>query len=208
MAGFFVVNIMSVELLQHKNPSECVDIVTERIDEITVGRQILNVVSPLANWRPRDSVVELINILNRGDSRSETQRQKLRFSLNNNSANEYKGIEHKRAVSAYFTYNPEDETVIIEWGTINPETGDAKLHTYLNRMINFCDRTSKGMKLSSGHLAKIEGGLHIVLFDNLLYPHTQRINPKSPMGKIINTLYVSNNFVVVTANGYVQLPAF
>lgn len=202
---------MSVELLSYKSPVEplSVEIVTEQIDRVTVGRQILRVVSPLPSWEPNDSTTMLINLLNnRNNPYSETGRSRLRLSLNNNSANESKELKHERAVSAYFTYNPEDETVIIEWGTINPRTRDAKLHNDLNRMINYRDRSTRGMKASSGHLAKSKSGLYFALFDNLLYLSTQRIDPRSPMGKTINTLYANNNFVLITADGFVQLPAF
>lgn len=184
-----------------------VKIVIEQIDGVTIGREDLEVVSPLARWEPSTQVIELINMLNKDDSRSERQRQILRFTLNNNSPNDSKGLEHERAVSAYFTYNPKNETVIVEYGTINPKTSEAKLHTYLNRMIDYRDRATRGMKISSGHLAETKSGLYLAFFDNLLYPHTELIHARSPMGKTINTLY-ANNFVIVAANGYVQLPAF
>ena len=182
------------------------NIVTERVDGVNIGRTTLAVVT-LPRWEPNADVISLINVLNGNSPNSETRRGKIRVSLNNNTPNDSQSIEHKRAVSAYFTYNPNDETVIIEWGTINLNSEAAKLHTYLNRMINYAERKERGMKLSSGHLARTKSGLHIALFDSLFYSHAERTDPNSPIGKTINTLY-SNNFVPITADGFVQLPAF
>ena len=186
-----------------KNDVVIPTIIAERVDGVNIGRIILPVTT-LTRWEPNSTTLSLLNSLNGNSNNSETIRNSIRFSLNNNTTNERAAIAHKRAVSAYFTYNPNDETVIIEWGTINPNSEEAKLHNYLNRIINYRKRVDNGMKLSSGHLAKMQD-IYVALFDNI----TQGVYIKngSPMGKTINTLY-HYGIIPLTTEGYLRLPTF
>ena len=85
-------------------------IVTERIAGINIGRITLDV-KTLKKWEPNARVTGLLNQLN--SSNSDKIRSNLRFTLSNNTPNEdpiNPIIAHNRAVSAYFTYNPHNET--------------------------------------------------------------------------------------------------
>jgi len=186
-----------------KNDVVIPTIIAERVDGVNIGRTILPVTT-LTRWEPNSTILSLLNSLNGNSSNSETIRISIRFSLNNNTQNKRPIIAHERALSAYFTYNPYDETVIVEWGTIDPNSEEAKLHNYLNRMINYRERVNNGMKLSSGHLARLQD-VHVALFDNIT--QETEIKKDSPMGKIINTLY-HHNIIPLTAEGFLRLPAF
>ncbi len=178
-------------------------IVTERVYGINIGRAIFPVMT-LTKWEPNSTALNLLNALNGNLDMCEATRSKIRFSLNNNTSNEYPVIKHERAVSAYFTHSPNDKTVIIEWGSIDPNSKEAKLHSYLNRMINYQERVNNGMKLSSGHLAKLED-MFIALFDNITKDTS--IKKDTPLGETINTLY-HYGIIPITAEGYLRLPAF
>lgn len=185
---------------------------TERVDMVTVGRQVFPIV-PLNRWCPSDVITDLINVLNGNSPQSESARRSIASDMHNNRdpRKVAVSIPHERAVSAYFTYDPTDEVteqIIIEWGTID-KTGEAKLHDYLWHVIDYHDRVKQGMRLSSGHLARMQAGFYIALLDQLsaTNPTTIQINKKSPLGKMINTLY-THEIVPLTSEGYVQLPVF
>lgn len=185
-------------------------IVLEKVDDVSIGRTTLPVV-PFARWQPSTGFMKLFNALNgHADSRESVDlRPSLMFSMNNNTPCTTPGIAHERAVSAYFTYNPTDQQVIIEWGTIDPTNREAKLHTYLSRMIDYSERVKQGMKLSSGHIARIvtaEEETYLALLDNLPL-NDVRITADDPMGKMVNTLHFSG-FIPIAADGSVRLPAF
>lgn len=201
-----MVNLLEVEQSTHPK------IVTEVPGGVTVGRIVLPVVTPTV-WEASPTFLRFFNVLSRQRPLEQPNphidlRRSLLFSLNNNTANQHESISHGRPVSAYFTYNPRDEVVIIEWGTINPATGNAKLHTYLNNVIDYQDRVRQGMKLSSGHVAKIVGEeyTYLALIDNLLYTNTH-IQRDEPMGKLVNALHFGG-LIPITSDGYIQLPAF
>ncbi len=152
-----------------KPPKESVrpTIAIEEIDDVSVGRQILSV-RTIISWIPNETVLCLIDTLNRNNAQSERARHSLTFSLNNNSPNTNTLYGHNRGLSAYFTYNPSDETVIVEWGTIDPRDGVAKLHTHLNRVIDFKNRSKMGMKISLGYITQVQSGVWLALIDNLI----------------------------------------
>ncbi len=55
-------------------------------------------------------------------------------SLHNNTpVDDFYPYPTERPASAYYTYDPQLNLVILEWGLIQDDT--AKLHTYLNRVI-------------------------------------------------------------------------
>lgn len=185
-------------------------IVIEKVDDVNIGRTTLPVI-PFVRWQPSTGFLKLFNALNgHADGRKSVDlRRSLMFSMNNNTPCTTLGIAHERAISAYFTYNPTDQQVIIEWGTIDPTNREAKLHTYLSRMIDYSERVKQGMKLSSGHIARVvtaEEETYLALLDNLPSNDTL-ISKDEPMGRMVNTLYFSG-FIPIAADGSVRLPAF
>lgn len=187
-------------------------IVTERRGSITVGRLVIPTAS-LTRWEPSEIFLGLFNALNGQTigklSEQEELRRSLLFGLNNNTPNNHSLLHHERPVSAYFTYNPYVEEVIIEWGTVDPRRGVAKLHTYLNQVIDYATRVKQGMKLSSGHIARVstpQEEIYLALLDNLASDKIS-VPRTDPMGKLINTLHLSG-FIPIAANGSVKLPAF
>lgn len=179
-------------------------VTTEQVDGVSIGRMILPVVGVPTRWEPNSTFLRFFNALN---CTPNDLRKSLLFGLNHNTpSTPYSALVYERPVSAYFTYNPKNETVIVEWGTISLSSGEAKLHTYLNRMIDYQDRVKQGMKLSSGHMAKVDGEeTYIALLDNLRSDIP--IHRNDPMGKLINTLHFSG-FIPITSDGFVQIPIF
>lgn len=105
-----------------------------------------------------------------------------------------------RPASAYFT--ALDDNVIVEWGEIDP-TGDAKLHTYLNRNIDFNKRRKEGGTIRSGHIGIVtfpgsEDSVRVALLDSI-HP-TQEITPDSAEYPIVVTL-LNNKIYPVSAEG-------
>jgi len=185
---------------------------------IVYGREFLPVV-PMDSWIPSEEVLTVLNALNGPDTESKTLRNIVTFDMNNNTALNRKPLSFERPVSAYFTYKPADvqmegdqphdeESVVIEWGVIDPKSNVAKLHNVLNNSIpGLRERPKNGMKLSSGHIAKLtDVSGYIALFDDL---GTQKgpIEKRSPMGKMINTLY-AHGIIPIDGKGQVVFPAF
>ena len=185
------------------SPIDLPNTITEEVDGVLIGKSTLSV-EELFPWRPDDSVSTLINDLNTVSSKTQREREFLTYHLNNNTASEYGSVRHARPVSAYFTLDPEAQALILEWGTIDSK-GNAKLHTHLNKAIDFRSRKAKGMTLSSGHIARMSSGIHLALLDGLA-PSTF-INRQTSMGQMVNALY-AHNFVPLDSGGHVQLPAF
>lgn len=178
---------------------------SENIGGIRIGRATLSNKSSHI-WIPIPTTLDLMDALNSDNQRAEGFRRSITFNLcNNTQSNRFSVIPHNRPVSAYYTYNPEDETVIIEWGTIDPQNKEAKLHTYLNRSIDFFTRRNFGMRISSGHLAKLsKTNEYLALFDNLTHQLTGE-KPDDQIRKTIDILY-QNSIIPITADGFVQLP--
>lgn len=180
------------------------DITRDQIDGVNIGRALL----PEQNigiWTPNETFLRFYNALNGKSEHAANLRGSMVFSLNNNSACTSEGIEHQRGLSAYYTYNPNDRIVILEWGMINSQ-GDAKLHTYLNQVIDYTARATQGMQLSSGHLAKVTGtDIYLAYLDRLSI--NNRLAPNEPMAKMVNSLH-GHGFIPLTSEGFIQIPFF
>ncbi len=189
----------SVEIL-HEYPG----ITRETVDGVEVGRIILPE-RQTGTWAPDSTFLRFYNALNGKSECAALSRRILVSNLNSNSPTQSESIAHGRALSAYFTYNPNGEAVIVEWGTIDMD-GNAKLHTYLNRVIDYQVRAAQGMQLSSGHLAKVRGEeTYLALLDRLSLRNDFAQN--QAMTRMINTLH-AYHFIPITAEGFVQAPFF
>lgn len=190
-----------------------------QIDGVTIGRIILPYQFP-DTWIPSKTCIEYMNLLNGRKDDNERFRRSLVFSMNWNTPSQNSRFSHESAASAYFTYRPEttaesgqpleEEAVIIEWVLGIPKLPKKKLktspHYYLNQVINHEERARQGMRISSGHLAKIpETDEYLALFDCL--QSSTELNQDHPLGRSINTLH-SYGFIPITADGYVKHPAF
>lgn len=131
----------------------------------------------------------------------ETVTSRLASRLHNNSSMigpQFFG--DARPASAYFT--ALDGDVIVEWGEIDP-TGNAKLHTYLNRNIDFATRRKEGGTIRSGHIGIVtfpgtEDTVRVALLDSIHPKH--EITPESPEYPIVLTL-LNNKIYPVSAEG-------
>lgn len=163
---------------------------TETIDGRLIGRVILEPQKVSVGKTPQAQAIEARLT---GDAYFQ---RSIANKLNNNSSSlksETAGVE--RGVSAYYTWNPEDRTVIVEWGEIGP-TSEAKLHDYLNRMIDYHDRHKKGMVVRSGHMSRFPScGTVICLMDT--------IYQAEPIVEMLNYY----GFVVIDSMGCVQNPS-
>ncbi len=128
--------------------------------------------------------------------------------LHNNSSIAWRSlIGDGRPKSAYFTLL--DGQLIIEWGEIDVNNGQAKLHNYLNRTIDFITRRENGGVIRSGHIADIQ-------IPDFQYPTpntTQRVGLIDSINKeriitpniaeyhIVTTLW-QQGIIPVSSNGY------
>lgn len=179
---------------------------SEQTDGVNVGRVVLPERS-MGIWTPNSTFLRFYNALNGKSECAASLRRSIIFSLNNNSPNSNGATAHERALSAYFSYNPDPEgkEVIIEWGMIDT-TGTAKLHTYLNQAIDYRARAAQGMQLSSGHLARVVGTeTYLAYLDRLSIKN--EFVPNDLMARMINTLH-SHGFIPLTSEGFVQIPFF
>ncbi|HEX6977401.1 MAG TPA: hypothetical protein VF185_03530 [Patescibacteria group bacterium] len=131
---------------------------------------------------------------------SETARA-LEFRLHNNSCVASKDVfGEDRPASAYFTLL-KDGTFVIEWGKINPN-GEAKLHDFLNREVDYINRQKDGGVVRSGHLAYITvpGGykVRVALLDCLL--SEKEVDYPSSNYTIVSTL-LKQGIVPLASNG-------
>lgn len=183
----------------------------EQKGDIKVGRLVIPIIT-LQRWEPTPMYLRFLNALNGSHPQvaenAARLRRSLSFSLNNNTPNSQEPIKHERGASAYFTYDPDQRKVIIEWGMINPLDGEAKLHKYLNQVTDYPERIRQGMKLTSGHIARISGDeeIYLAFLDNLI-TNDRTLTNKEPRGKLVNALY-SANFIPLTSEAFVQLPVF
>ncbi len=119
------------------------------------------------------------------------------FKLRNNNTDRY---DVKRPASAYFTRL--DNKLIIEWGEIDAQ-GDAKLHQYLNRSVDYVQRVKKGGIVRSGHIGYINlpkaGRLRVALLDSLWSENP--ISPQNPEHNMVTTL-LHNGILPITSDGY------
>lgn len=179
---------------------------TESIDGVTIGRANVRVRPFLLDERKRAEIDSFTVALEGTDADAGIRlKRSIAFHLNNNTAMQ-DPLSFERPVSAYFTFDAHNKQLIIEWGKIDPGNKEAKLHTYLNQSIDYRSRVAGGMKLSSGHIAKMTTGeWSIALLDNL--PRTEEfVEPSSQMGKMINTLYAAG-IIPITPDGSVRKPS-
>lgn len=122
----------------------------------------------------------------------ERLRSTLAFCMNHNSPSFTKRpYEIERGASAYYTWNPLDRTVVVEWGEIDGE--EAKLHNYLNQVLDPSARHANGMTVRSGHLTTVrQEGLVVCMLDSTYKGQ-----------EIVDTLN-KNGFLVVDGLGNVQ----
>lgn len=177
-----------------------------------VGRLDIPMVGIIERWQPSPTYLQFFNALNGGQPNmadsAATLRRSLSFSLNNNTLNTKSPIRHERGASAYFSTDLVGEKVIIEWGLVNPVDGEAKLHKYLNIAVDYDARVKEGMRLTSGHIARISAEEEIYLaFLDSLSANDRTITRLDPRGRLINALYAAN-FIPITAEGFVRLPVF
>lgn len=178
--------------------------ITAYADGVSVGRVVLPEKS-MGTWAPDPIFLSFYNALNGKSENAANLRRNIVFSLNNNSPCQREPVAHERALSAYFTYNPDERVVILEWGMIDL-TGNAKLHTFLNQVIDYNARAAQGMQLSSGHLARVPGTeTHLAYLDRLSVANQFAHN--KPTARMINTLH-SYGFIPLTSEGFVQIPFF
>lgn len=174
-------------------------------DIIHIGKTVLQNSQSFVR-RPTPTIFNLTTFLNGNSSDSESLRKFITFDLNNNTqSSKFSKISHERPVSAFYTYNPQDDTVIMEWGTIDPKDKEARLHGYLRQHVDYMSRIKSGMKLISGHLSKISGtNEYIALLDNLTHEHPGTI-PNDQIKKTVNILH-KNYIIPITGDGFVQAP--
>ncbi len=177
---------------------------TESVDGVTIGRAIVPMRPHLLDEVRQVELAAVNDALISPDlARAAYLRRTLVFSLNNNTAMHEPEMAFERPVSAYFTLDTTGRKLIIEWGKIDPTNKIAKLHTYLNNSIDYRERVQGGMKLSSGHIAKMsEGDWSVALLDNLPNLDTP-LEPSSQMGKMVRSLY-SAGIIPITPDGHVR----
>ena len=128
----------------------------------------------------------------------EKTARSIAFQLHNNSTGSYAS---KRPASAYFT--ELDDKLIIEWGEIDAQ-GDAKLHHYLNRSVDYVQRVREGGVVRSGHIGHINfpgaGKLRVALLDSLWSENP--ISPLNPEYNMVTTL-LHNGILPITSDGYI-----
>lgn len=175
-----------------------------RMPDVTIGKEIIPAVK-IDRWTPTKEVMQILNALNHEDSESQRLRNQLGFSLRNNTPNNHIIVGHERPVSAYYTYNPSEENIIIEWGTIDPKNETAKLHNYLNNRIPKWERIEQGMMMMSGNFGKsLKGNYYLALLDGITFGKYEK---ESSKGNLINGLY-ENGFLPIGNDGYLIYPAF
>jgi len=127
---------------------------------------------------------------------TDTERS-IAFQLHNNSTGRYGS---RRPASAYFTRL--DNKLIIEWGEIDAQ-GDAKLHQYLNRSVDYVQRVREGGVVRSGHIGYINlpkvGRLRVALLDSLW--SGKPVSPQNPEHNMVITL-LHNGIIPITSDGY------
>lgn len=180
-------------------------IVIERAGNQDTGELILPY-QRIERWQPSDTVLSFINALNGDSAVKEELRRYLTFKLNHNTPSKHAPAQTERPVSAYFFYDQEHNQVIVEWGRVDPRSGEGKLHSMLNRTDRVRQLIARGMKLSSGHMAQVKGHPEYLAYFDSMGP-TRVIGKEDLMGKTVDTLY-SNGFIVLTAEGRVCFPAF
>lgn len=193
------------ETCQHK-----IEIYT--VNNVDIGRERYPVKS-LNIWVADTSspCLTFLNALNRPTEDARGLRQMITSFLNGNTAFHDNLLGFERGASAYFTYdpNPDQESIIVEWGKIDQKKGEAKLHDYLRVHIPSTERAKQGMQLCSGHFARLTrySDYYLAFLERIRMENLQTIQKDDPFGKMINTLY-ANHFIPLSAEAMVCLPVF
>lgn len=164
----------------------------EIIDDKKIGRVVLAKKPETSHdYFEHDHLIEfLMNNQAAGES--------IARSMHGNSPSLNEGLGIGRGVSAYYSWDPISESLIVEWGEIGPD-GEAKLHTYLNRAIDLPGRHKEGMTIRSGHMSRTKDGQVLVcLLDSVCRDF--QIENNSPEYEIARTLN-SYGALVVGADG-------
>lgn len=164
-----------------------------------IHQEVFDAIVEMTRWQPEPGIIELLN-----RTKDERYREYLVFALNNNTSNNTIGIE--RPSSAFISYDPKRKRVILEWGTVNKQTGSAKLHDDLRKSIDYVDRNKQGMRILSGNIAETAGGNRVILLEALCNI-TEKVTKGTPEGIIVNTLY-HREIAVVDAEGKFVMPVF
>jgi hypothetical protein len=144
----------------------------ERIKPISISK--LPVLGPEFYYQPGDDPIGRRDIYFKERSRvnaeifsivrsfpsDEKIRERITWSLCNNTPYASRELRISRGVSAYFSYDPNAQAVVVEWGKINYLDSRSKVHTFLNGK---CACFQTEMKICSGHLAR--AGMKGKVFD-------------------------------------------
>lgn len=129
------------------------NILSTLFDETTaaqhIGRCQFEVVTGYT-WEDIMAHYELIDRVRRNSTLSTAISNK----LNNNSSLSWEKLLGTGRPSSSF-YSLIDQLLILEWGKVMPETGEAKLHGYLRENIPFGDRIKSGAFVVSGHWGSV-----------------------------------------------------
>lgn len=141
-------------------------------------------------------------------SEDEPLRRAIASQMSNNSP--CTTINLERGASAYFTFDPTRNKLTVEWGRIPPGNGKAKLHDYLNEVIDFSPRRRNGMIARSGHLSAInpngEECLPIILIDSL-HRETCPVAINRPEYKMVTTIW-QHGGAVIGSDGSIALTKY
>ena len=162
----------------------------EQVCGTQIGRAVLGTEPARVNSRPNP-----IECILYGD---ESLRRSMATQMHANSPSVSRWISLERGVSAYYSWNPDNKSLIIEWGAID-EDGKASLHDYLNQSINFSDRVKSGLVIRSGHMALANKKSLICLIDSL--SQSLRVTQDSGELPIIDTLR-QHQAIVIGSDGY------
>ncbi len=149
-----------------------------------------------------DRFHNLLNGLGDGKNSAERIRKRLAGDLNYNRIERLMAEKyHGRAVSAFYTIDDKNGKLIIEWGKIDPDTNEGKLHESLRRAVNYTARATAKMKLVSGHIAPVDAtGKFFALLDSIDHTPEKPHSFSKPELSLIDTLH-SQGFLPLTAQG-------
>ncbi len=163
----------------------------------------------LSSWSSNPIFDKYLNKLNapQNDQHRKSDKEKLSRDLHGNSIEKLIRIpEHSQAVSVFYTLNPKERMFFMEWGKIDPESKEMKLHTSIRRVVDYNKRVREGMQVYSGHIAHINKTPHFFsLIDSVSSLPSQKMSADEK--KLIDMLY-NINFFPLTTDGQMVLPQF
>lgn len=172
------------------------------------GKGVGRFIAPLersTSWSSDPIFDKFHNLLNgRGDGKNTAEKIQRRLAADLN----YNRIErlmsekcHGRAVSTFYTIDEKNRLLIVEWGKIDPDTDEGKLHGSLRSAVDYYERARNGMKIVSGHMAPIDGsGKVFALMDSIDHSSTQPHSFSRTELTLIDSLH-SQGFLPLTARG-------